>query len=65
MTKLDICDWAPEHEKMEKGVTLIEEEAKILLGLLQKKCNVKGNALLFASISFFCIFNLFELASLL
>lgn len=33
--KLDIRDWAPEHEKMGKGVTLTEEEAKTLLNLLQ------------------------------
>lgn len=35
--KLDIRDWAPEHEKMGKGVTLTEEEAKVLLDLLQSK----------------------------
>lgn len=35
--KLDIRDWAPEHEKMGKGVTLTEKEAKALLGLLQSK----------------------------
>ena len=28
--KFDIRDWAPEHEKMRKGVTLTEEEAKQL-----------------------------------
>lgn len=33
--KLDIRDWAPEHEKMGKGVTLTEEEAKNLLNMLQ------------------------------
>ena len=33
--KLDIRDWAPEHEKMGKGVTLTEEEAKNILNLLQ------------------------------
>ena len=26
--KLDIRDWAPEHEKMGKGITLSEEEAE-------------------------------------
>lgn len=35
--KYDIRDWAPEHEKMGKGVTLTKEEAKklgeILAGL--------------------------------
>ena len=33
--KLDVRDWAPEHEKMGKGVTLTDEEAKVLLELLQ------------------------------
>ncbi len=28
--KFDIRDWAPEHEKMGKGVTLTEEEAQTL-----------------------------------
>ena len=28
--KLDIRDWAPEHDKMGKGVTLTREEAAIL-----------------------------------
>lgn len=32
----DIRDWAPEHEKMGKGITLTDEEAKALLELLQK-----------------------------
>ncbi|MBQ7780466.1 MAG: YdbC family protein [Lachnospiraceae bacterium] len=34
--KYDIRDWAPEHEKMGKGVTLSEEEAKKLYVLLSK-----------------------------
>ncbi len=29
--KYDIRDWAPEHEKMGKGVTLTEEEMQKLL----------------------------------
>lgn len=33
--KLDVRDWAPEHEKMGKGVTLTDDEAKALLELLQ------------------------------
>ena len=33
--KYDIRDWAPEHEKMGKGVTLSEEEALLLLEALQ------------------------------
>lgn len=32
--KYDIRDWAPEHEKMGKGVTLTDEEAKKLSELL-------------------------------
>ncbi len=28
--KLDIRDWAPEHEKMGKGITLTQEEANAL-----------------------------------
>lgn len=32
--KFDIRDWAPEHEKMGKGVTLSEDEANILRELL-------------------------------
>lgn len=32
--KYDIRDWAPEHEMMGKGVTLTDEEAKKLAGLL-------------------------------
>lgn len=32
--KFDIRDWAPEHEKMGKGVTLTEEEARELYSLL-------------------------------
>lgn len=32
--KYDIRDWAPDHEKMGKGVTLTEEEAEKLKTLL-------------------------------
>ena len=32
--KFDIRDWAPEHEKMGKGVTLTEDEARQLYCLL-------------------------------
>ena len=34
--KYDIRDWSPEHEKMGKGVTLTDEEAKKLAELLGK-----------------------------
>ena len=32
--KYDIRDWAPEHEKMGKGITLTEDEAQKLKELL-------------------------------
>lgn len=32
--KLDIRDWAPDHEKMGKGITLTEDEARQLFCLL-------------------------------
>ena len=35
--KYDIRDWAPEHEKMGKGVTLSEEEMKMLLIAMEAK----------------------------
>ena len=34
--KYDIRDWAPEHERMGKGVTLSEEEMKKLKELIDK-----------------------------
>ena len=34
--KLDIRDWAPNHEKMGKGITLSQEEVKKLYDLLTK-----------------------------
>lgn len=33
--KYDIRDWAPEHEKMGKGITLSKEEAEALYELLK------------------------------
>lgn len=32
--KLDIRDWAPDHEKMGKGITLTKDEAEKLYDLL-------------------------------
>ncbi len=32
--KYDIRDWSPDHEKMGKGITLTDDEAEILKGLL-------------------------------
>lgn len=34
--KYDIRDWAPEHEKMGKGITLTKEEAQKLSELLSR-----------------------------
>lgn len=34
--KYDLRNWAPDHEKMGKGITLTEEEAKVLYELLQE-----------------------------
>ena len=33
--KYDIREWAPEHEKMGKGITLTKAEAQVLLDLLR------------------------------
>jgi len=35
--KYDLRDWDPEHEKMAKGVTLTEEELRLLRDLLNKR----------------------------
>lgn len=32
--KYDLRDWAPEHEKMGKGITLSKEELKVLKTLI-------------------------------
>lgn len=34
--KYDIREWAPDHEKMGKGTTLTEEEARALAALLRE-----------------------------
>lgn len=39
--KYDIRDWAPGHEKMGKGVTLTEQEARKLYELLGKALEPK------------------------
>ncbi|MDR1910117.1 MAG: hypothetical protein LBQ35_09425 [Spirochaetaceae bacterium] len=33
--KFDVREWAPDHEKMGKGITLTREEAEILMNLLK------------------------------
>ncbi len=34
--KYDLRDWSPDHEKMGKGVTLTEEEARALYEILKE-----------------------------
>ncbi|WP_338471985.1 PC4/YdbC family ssDNA-binding protein [Niallia sp. XMNu-256] len=34
--KFDLRDWAPNHEKMGKGITLTNEELKVLRDLLNE-----------------------------
>lgn len=34
--KYDIREWAPEHEKMGKGITLTDEEAAVLAAALKE-----------------------------
>ena len=33
--RLDIREWSPDHTRMSKGVTFSEDEAKILLAILE------------------------------
>ena len=35
--KYDIREWAPDHEKMGKGITLTEEEAAVLVTVLKSR----------------------------
>ncbi len=35
--KFDIRDWAPDHEKMGKGVSLTEEEMQTLVKLFEER----------------------------
>jgi len=35
--KYDLRDWAPDHEKMGKGITLTKEEVESLRDLLNKR----------------------------
>lgn len=37
--KIDIRDWAPEHKKMGKGITLTEDETKKLYCILKELCS--------------------------
>jgi hypothetical protein len=41
--KLDIRDWAPGHEKMGKGITLTEDEAKKLVEMLTTAGTIAGS----------------------
>lgn len=35
--KYDLRDWNPDHTRMTKGITLTEEEAKVLLEVLKEE----------------------------
>lgn len=35
--KYDIREWAPDHERMSKGITLTEDEARALYGILAER----------------------------
>ena len=37
--KYDLRDWNPEHTRMTKGITLTEEEAKVLKEILNEEFN--------------------------
>lgn len=36
-SKYDLREWAPDHEKMAKGITLTKEEAKLLRDALNQQ----------------------------
>jgi len=38
--KYDLRDWAPEHDKMGKGVTLSEDELRILKTILDAEISI-------------------------
>ncbi|MDO5690508.1 MAG: PC4/YdbC family ssDNA-binding protein [Tissierellia bacterium] len=35
--KFDIREWAPEHARMNKGITMTEEEARVLYEILKEE----------------------------
>ena len=37
LSRYDLRDWDPEHLRMSRGITLSEEEARALYGLLEKE----------------------------
>lgn len=41
--KYDIRDWSPDHDKMGKGITLTETEAKDLVNVLSAYLSDKGD----------------------
>jgi hypothetical protein len=40
--KYDLRDWAPEHEKMGKGITLTEQELKTLYDIIGEIMDTKN-----------------------
>lgn len=41
--KYDIRSWDPEHKKMGKGITLTEDELRILKELIEKELEILDN----------------------
>lgn len=37
--KYDVREWAPDHEKMGKGITLTDDEATVLVTVLKNRIN--------------------------
>ena len=48
--KYDIRDWAPEHEKMSKGITLSQEEVEELCTDLSNHAIIKRNHFTFEDV---------------
>ncbi len=41
--KYDIRTWDPEHKKMGRGITLTEEELRVLKRLIEEELNILDN----------------------
>lgn len=43
--KYDLRDWSPDHEKMGKGITLTEEELRVLKEIIDNEIRIIDNNL--------------------
>lgn len=41
--KYDLRDWSPDHEKMGKGITLTEEELRVLKEIIDNEIKIIDN----------------------